>query len=505
MKDRRNLIIGILLGGLLGWTMGFFRFPYVQKNPSFFNGFMFSLALIAIILLIALLWKKKLSFPNLLKLKKTPDGKNAQARFSNISTGLLIFICFSLFSLLHLYFFSQHKKFYQSQLKAQIDKIEANSAMLESNRKASSIALINNLIEKIEYEIKIRPNDILDEEIIARIVLLNATFQPTLYLDEDSLSSQKLSFERGQLLLMLASLNLDSSSFHQIKQQVSFLGADLRGADLRNINLSGIDLREANFQEADLSDANLSQARLNKTFWRESKLKNVNLSKADLQNANFDWANLLEADLREANLNGASMNSAILSQANLEKAKITWANLNGAFLNQANLTAAELVGSNFIGANLRGAILRDALPRVSDFSKANLREARLENVNFISSTLDQIDLTNATITGAELGGISLKKANLSGTDLTRSNLRNANLSETILQNAIMKEAVLNNTNLTKVNLEGTDLENVIVDLENWLEKLIKWQVVGLQSIQKNYKLIPEKSGQYNFQLIKSKD
>ena len=46
MKAKRNLLIGGILGGLVGWILGALRLPYVDKSHSFLLGFITCLGVI---------------------------------------------------------------------------------------------------------------------------------------------------------------------------------------------------------------------------------------------------------------------------------------------------------------------------------------------------------------------------------------------------------------------------------------------------------------------------
>src|SRR5689334_12928975 len=77
MKATRNLLIGVILGAVLGWALGFLRFPYIEKNSSFLLGFITCLAFVSLILILLFIWKKN-SLPVRLisKSPTTQDSNN---------------------------------------------------------------------------------------------------------------------------------------------------------------------------------------------------------------------------------------------------------------------------------------------------------------------------------------------------------------------------------------------------------------------------------------------
>ena len=38
MKGKRFLLLGLVLGGVIGWALGYLRFPYLEKSGSFLVG-----------------------------------------------------------------------------------------------------------------------------------------------------------------------------------------------------------------------------------------------------------------------------------------------------------------------------------------------------------------------------------------------------------------------------------------------------------------------------------
>jgi len=269
--------------------------------------------------------------------------------------------------------------------------IAQQAELIESIRKSGLLNLMSNVLDKIDDELKNNPKRMLSDETIARITALSYSFKPYTHFEGDSLSEKKLSPERGQLLLVLSRMNIDSGSLHKIMFQASFSGADLREVDLRGADLRGTDLRGADLQDANLQGTKFNEADLRSANLWGANLSKANLDSADLKRADLRWADLNGADLRRANLNGANLTSAQLRRTNLRGAVIQWADVSGAFLNEANLDSADLTGTS-----LQRAHLAD-----SDLSKANLTMANLTEAN----------LTGANLTGAELSRAIVSEEN----------------------------------------------------------------------------------------------
>src|ERR1043165_4629337 len=95
MKATRNLLIGVILGAVLGWALGFLRFPYVEKNSSFLVGFISCLALIALGLIFIFIWNKHLL---LLRLMAKDSGiQNSSKTIRNYTIIWIIIPAFIVF------------------------------------------------------------------------------------------------------------------------------------------------------------------------------------------------------------------------------------------------------------------------------------------------------------------------------------------------------------------------------------------------------------------------
>ena len=135
-------------------------------------------------------------------------------------------------------------------------------------------------------------------------------------------------------------------------------------------------------------------------------LKGIDLVEANLKNVSLLGANLREANLQESNLREAKLVVADIQRVNLvgtdlTKAKIWGCQLNNADLWQANLAGANLMQVDFANANL---------------AFANLKRAKLEQVQFNHKTV----LPDANYFGKdEKGNDIYDKYWTQDTDMTR--------------------------------------------------------------------------------------
>jgi uncharacterized protein YjbI with pentapeptide repeats len=135
---------------------------------------------------------------------------------------------------------------------------------------------------------------------------------------------------------------------------------DLSRADLRRVNLEGAHLQGANLAGIYGDYLNLEGADLKGADLSSAQLKMANLDRADLQGALIDGANLSHADLRKADLR----------------------NIKTTFIPEYDFgfdsdPAYDQIDSQRISVNLEYADLRDAKLEGVDFEKANLRSANL--------------------------------------------------------------------------------------------------------------------------------
>lgn len=302
-------------------------------------------------------------------------------------------------------------------------------AIIDSIQQQSYSGLLHQLVEVIDAERRQGQSTILKAETISRIASLSYAFRPVAHREGDSVSTRKLSKERGQLLLFLSGLELDTATLQRIFTRSSFAGSDLQGADLHGASLQGVDLTGADLSNAKLNGVNLTGAHLARaTFWG-SNLQQAILTHADLTGANLSWCDINNAHLEKAILTEADLTSAQLRGADLHDANLQWVELGGAFLNSANLDSADMFRA------------------------------------------------------------SCKRTQFEKTILTRANLNLADLTE-----ANMTEAVLIDANLLEVVVGG----------ENWIQQLREWHVVGIDEIEKAYKVVTSNTTGKPFFQVKKK-
>ena len=277
------------------------------------------------------------------------------------------------------------KNLHESRFENQQLLISQQAELADSIRNSGLPGLVSAVLNKIDADLKDNPKRRLSDETIASISTMCYIAKPYLIPEGDSLSTTKLSPERGQLLLFLSGMNIDSGSMQKIKQSASFSGADLREADLSGIDLSRMNLKGANLKGANLQNANMTAAILSFANLWGANLNKAKLTGADLKRAELSWSELNNADLKNADLGEANVISAQLRNADLQSAILKWTDFNGAFLNEANLASSDLFRATFKRAQMAKANLTNA-----NLTLANLVEANLTETNFTDAELSDV-------------------------------------------------------------------------------------------------------------------
>jgi uncharacterized protein YjbI with pentapeptide repeats len=383
MKSIWKFLLGTVLGAAMGWGVGYLRIPMVEMEDSFWVGFAVCLALVFLIIALLFIWNKNAVLLRLIGKTATPnDAATAPRAYAAIWILVALFIVLG--GSVSSWMVYRQNKMLEAQTQSQDQRIWQQSELIESIRKSSQVILMGNVLEDVEDDLEKNPSGMLSDATVARVAALSYSLKPYASFAGDTLSRARLSPERGQLLLALSLMDIDSASFAKIKKSAIFLGADLGDANLQGANLSGVNLREANLRGADLSGANLRGADLKGANLWGAKLNNAQLKGANLRAANLCWAELNGADLREANLNGVLLGSAILRKADLGGATFTWAKANSAMLNEVNLVNVDMQGTIFERANLSQVNFTE-----SNLLQANLNEAILVDVELAEVRVDK--------------------------------------------------------------------------------------------------------------------
>ena len=367
MNRKAYVLILIFLAAIFGWGLGYIRLPYIEKEYSFGVGVLTTLAIISLTTLLTYLLKTK---------KSISSSKSSKKLFwlilTCVTTGA---ICIFLYQ----------KNYTQlNKIETQSNLIVAQSETITALEQGNLMALVATVIAAADTELAQSSTRSLSQAIIDRIADLSHSLKPYRQVTKDSIATQELSRERGQLLLSLTKMNIDSASFAQIKKIATFEYADLRDAHLANMDLSGINLARANLKGATLLGSSLEYANLEEANLKRSQLSSSSLKNAKLKLINLDWANLSRVNISEIRLVGASLKSANLIGADFTGTYISYTNFRGANLIKANFTNTHIDIVDFSQANLTEAILDNLIIKRVNFTNVNF-EKTIVNKDWFSN------------------------------------------------------------------------------------------------------------------------
>lgn len=342
-KSIRNVFKALVLLSI-GWTIGYIRLPEIQIESTFWLGFSIAGVLFFFVFLnFPLLKRRSNSFP----------------KVAFIVIALLLLV-------IGLQFLEIKKNEYEHVMK--LSEIDELKSLVEFEKQMRLSPLIDHLVASLN-QLENNESKQIDNASIAKFKALDNYFIPFEYKENRTLLEQKVSPERGYLLLSLLNSDLDSTSLSKVIGEISFEGsslrnADLSGYDLRNINLDGSDL-----QGADLSYTLLRGASLQGVNFSNANLSNTCIDSSILNRSNAQWAILSGASLVGSQLEGCSWSFAVLDSAVLSGATIKNTNLEGAILSYSDwdsallyfdtLTSAKLAGANFMVKKLRRSLIEN--------------------------------------------------------------------------------------------------------------------------------------------------
>lgn len=342
----------------IGWTIGYIRLPEIQIESTFWLGF--SIAGVLFFFVFS-------SFPLLKRRSKS---------FPKVA-----FIVIALFLLvIGLQFLEIKKNEYEDVMKS--SEVDELKSLVEFEKQMRLSPLIDHLIASLN-QLENNESKQIDNASIAKLKALDNYFIPYEYKENCTLLEQKVSPEKGYLLLSLLNSDLDSASLSKVIGEISF-----EGSSLRNANLSGYDLRSINLDGSDLQGADLSHSLL-----KGASLRGVDFTKANLSNAcidscilnrsNAQWAVLSGASLVGSQAEGCSWSFAVLDSAVLSGATIKNTNLEGAILSYANLDSALLYYDTLTGAHLSQTI----------FTVKKMSRTLIDNVEVDSTSVNTFWMT----------------------------------------------------------------------------------------------------------------
>ncbi len=374
MTKKWILVILVLASILIGWVGGYFRVLGILSEPDFISGFLLCLSIGALIYSL-----RKLGVSRELKARAELVEKN-----SYIYLALTIVLLF--FAVVSIVWVNQQNQLLKDKIDSQEGILLELKDGLTSVTTQSVVAQIPLILRVIQQELESDSLKRISINTIDRLAAVSELLKPrrTFYLDSDS--SKMSSPERGQLLLQLIHLKMDSNSFMDLKRKVTFEAADLENADLGEIDMSCANLNKAILSNCNLKKSNFHHANLEGADIRKSELVEACFNAANLTRADLSWSNATSASFVGATMDGARLDNIQAIGCDLSYSSIQWAELKMARLGMANCHSTDFKGSNLGRINLDGAVLVNA-----NLIRANIKQASLLTVQLDGARVKGLD------------------------------------------------------------------------------------------------------------------
>ncbi|MFI8377923.1 pentapeptide repeat-containing protein [Leeuwenhoekiella sp. NPDC079379] len=215
----------------------------------------------------------------------------------------------------------------------QNNRLDQQTYLQEADRRGQTLLLMDNMLKEINDEVARDPQNKLNDATAGRLIALSKILKPYRYLENDSLTKNIVSPERGYLLISLleTGINLRNSARSRangiLLERLDFTYSELRNialkkADLIEIDLSFADLRNSSFNGTDFEKATLHKTAMSDTDLSYVSFKNANLSNSVLHNAILDHANFQKADLSTTDLRNVSLSKTIVKDADFTNARV---------------------------------------------------------------------------------------------------------------------------------------------------------------------------------------
>jgi len=228
-----------------------------------------------------------------------------------------------------------------------------------------------------------------------------------------------------------------------VGRPLRFSEAQLQNASWAKLDLQDCDLSETDLSSADLNGANLNRVEAGRANFCRASLQNASLDAFHAPSANFAGADLSSAhgetpifsggDFSGANLDNVKLERGEFLGANFTRASFAQADLRRTVLFNVNVAEAMFIGTNFNGAKLHQAKLREAICLGATFLAASLSECDFEGMEFSPGA----DFRDADLRGCIFTGTRMPRARFRGADL-----RDAKLADIDWEGADLRDADL---------------------------------------------------------------
>jgi len=265
--------------------------------------------------------------------------------------------------------------------------LQIQNNLLEADRRGSLVFLMNNLLDKVDDEIKAESykldsigNFTIDDDhlvpdkfrynlsnpLIGRITALSRAFQPYQMLVNGNLSEPQ-SPERGQMFIALIQSGLNQDTYKRIFYE----------SDFSYSVIGSISVRHGCLELASLSNS----------FIRNSKFPYSNLYGAFIDYADVSLCSFVSCDLEGATFEGSDLSVSTFKRANLAECNFSKAKLDRTIFNYANLEDADFYEADINYASFIGTNFKDTDIGIEQLMKA---ESLLDCINLEENTRNNL-------------------------------------------------------------------------------------------------------------------
>lgn len=355
-NNNEKLILGVLIGSLIGfliyWTLDIVPI-YAETIFLIFVILSILLGLLILIIswyrnkIIKKLFGKNIEFETIANdtqetlelisenlLKNTKLNKAQQKKIHNYGPKIINYILWSNFRnwglkiilsfivglggiATTILILNQNKLF-----EIQNKRIEQQTHLIEADRRSAQVFIMGEVLSDINNELNSKENikRSLSSPLIGRIISLSNAMKPYRYLENDSLTQNPSSPERGQLLVSLVESDIDSiQTQFEILHKSNFSYSDLRNADLCENNLNGIKLNNAYFSESNVCNVKLQNAKLENIYAFKSDFSHTYFNGANIKNSSFINCYFWGSDLRGIDFTGVDLSKSDLMKAKFDE------------------------------------------------------------------------------------------------------------------------------------------------------------------------------------------
>ena len=267
-------------------------------------------------------------------------------------------------------------------------------------------------------------------------------------------------------------LNLEEQkkgNYFQLKNKLGIenilVGKDLRNVDLKKINLDGKDLTGANLSGQDLRNIDLKN-----TIIRDANLSYTNLEGkdflgVDIRGIDFSYANLKNSDFTDSKISKIiqlpPFEPKECKQIHIKIDEFSDENTYYKILEKAcvkELFEKSFTVTDFSNADLTNAKFQEQNLVFVNFSNADLTNAKFNRVNcfgcsYNSAILDQVKFSQVLLLHSDFQKVEMKKFEIGGSWLQNISFKNSNMQEGNFSSSI----------LFNVSFENVDLDKTIMD------------------------------------------